>query len=177
MVPIQSMGVLRFSGDLLDRARRRLKNTYELVNLGARKFARINKIHIIQCMGKIFCVEFEREPLKIQTKYLTQTLKHTIFIQYWKFKSSHVYQLIIKPGRAQAQMGPNRGPLLPLTSKDSFSLKCVVLCEYKSHDDVIKWKHIPRNWPFVRGIHRSRWIPHTKASAAELWCFLWSASE
>ena len=23
-----------------------------------------------------------------------------------------------------------------------------------SHDDVIKWKHFPRNWPFVRGIHR-----------------------
>ena len=45
------------------------------------------------------------------------------------------------------------------------------------HDDVIKWKHFPRNWPFVRGIHRSRWIPHTKASDAELWCYLWSASE
>ena len=23
------------------------------------------------------------------------------------------------------------------------------------HDDVIKWKHLPRCWPFVRGIHRS----------------------
>ena len=23
------------------------------------------------------------------------------------------------------------------------------------HDDIIKWKHFPRNWPFVRGIHRS----------------------
>ena len=23
------------------------------------------------------------------------------------------------------------------------------------HDYVIKWKHIPRYWPFVRGIHRS----------------------
>ena len=39
------------------------------------------------------------------------------------------------------------------------------------HDDVIKWKHFPRNWPFVWGIHRSRWIPHTKASDAELRCF------
>ena len=26
---------------------------------------------------------------------------------------------------------------------------------YTLHDDVIKWKHFPRNWPFVRGIHRS----------------------
>ena len=25
----------------------------------------------------------------------------------------------------------------------------------KAHDDVIKWKHFPRNWSFVRGIHRS----------------------
>ena len=23
------------------------------------------------------------------------------------------------------------------------------------HDDVVKWKHFPRYWPFVRGIHRS----------------------
>ena len=23
------------------------------------------------------------------------------------------------------------------------------------HDDVIKWKHFPRYWPFVRRIHRS----------------------
>ena len=39
------------------------------------------------------------------------------------------------------------------------------------HDDVIKWKHIPRYWPFVRGIHRS---PVT--SDAELWYFNWSAT-
>ena len=25
----------------------------------------------------------------------------------------------------------------------------------RPHDDVIKWKHFPRYWPFVRGIHRS----------------------
>ena len=25
----------------------------------------------------------------------------------------------------------------------------------KHHDDVIKWKHFPRYWPFVRRIHRS----------------------
>ena len=25
---------------------------------------------------------------------------------------------------------------------------------YGSHDDVIKWKHFPRYWPFERGIHR-----------------------
>ena len=45
------------------------------------------------------------------------------------------------------------------------------------HDDVIKWKHFVRYWPLVRGIHRWQWIPLTKASDAELWCFLWSAHE
>ena len=38
--------------------------------------------------------------------------------------------------------------------------KCTVACITKAdirlkHDDVIKWKHFPRHWPFVRGIHRS----------------------
>ena len=28
-------------------------------------------------------------------------------------------------------------------------------CVIPAHDDVIKWKHFPRYWPFVRGIHRS----------------------
>ena len=32
---------------------------------------------------------------------------------------------------------------------------------YMYHDDVIKWKHFPRYWPFVQGIHRSPVIsPH-----------------
>ena len=30
-----------------------------------------------------------------------------------------------------------------------------VITETDRHDDVIKWKHFPRYWPFVRGIHRS----------------------
>ena len=31
----------------------------------------------------------------------------------------------------------------------------VILKDQIWHDDVIKWKHFPRYWPFVRGIHRS----------------------
>ena len=38
------------------------------------------------------------------------------------------------------------------------------------------WRHqmetFPRYWPFVRGITVDRWILLTKASDAELWCFL-----
>ena len=46
-----------------------------------------------------------------------------------------------------------------------------------TNDDVMKWKHFPRYWPFVRGTIGHWWIPLTKASDAELWYFLWSASE
>ena len=45
------------------------------------------------------------------------------------------------------------------------------------YDDVIKWKHFPRYWPFVRGIHWSPVNSPHKARDAKLWCFLWSASE
>ena len=36
----------------------------------------------------------------------------------------------------------------------SMSLYSLSYCDIW-HDDVIKWKHFPRYWPFVRGIHRS----------------------
>ena len=36
-----------------------------------------------------------------------------------------------------------------------FINKCLCRCCLWPHDDVIKWKHFPRYWPFGRGIHRS----------------------
>ena len=36
-----------------------------------------------------------------------------------------------------------------------FAAKLDYLQSIRDHDDVIKWKHFPRNWPFVWGIHRS----------------------
>ena len=57
-----------------------------------------------------------------------------------------------------------------------FSSKLILLWDiFKHHDDVIKWKLSPRYWTFVQGIHRSLVNSLTKASDAELWCFLWSA--
>ena len=38
------------------------QNTYELLDLRALKYSPVNKIHIFQFMGKIFCVEFQRYP-------------------------------------------------------------------------------------------------------------------
>ena len=43
------------------------------------------------------------------------------------------------------------------------------------HDDDIKWKHFRVTGHLCREFIGPRWIPHKKASDAELWCFLWSA--
>ena len=45
---------------------------------------------------------------------------------------------------------------------------CYNNTHYKlAHNDVMKWKHFPRYWPFVQE------IPHTKARDAGLWCFFY----
>ena len=61
------------------------------------------------------------------------------------------------PNRPQAIFWTNAGPihgcidgLTPLGGPDD-----VEHGNSQFHDDVIKWKHFPRNWPFVRGINRS----------------------
>ena len=67
----------------------RFKNVYELLILRALKFSMSHK-NIFQCMGKIFCVEFQRYSLKFHTKYLTHTLKDVYFIHRWKLNSSWI---------------------------------------------------------------------------------------
>ena len=47
-----------------------------------------------------------------------------------------------------------------------------------NHDDVIKWKDFSVLLSLCEGNHRGdRWIPLTKASDADLWCFLWYVPE
>ena len=59
----------------------RFKKAYEPLNLSALKSSPVNKMHIFQYVGKISCVEFQRESLKFHTIYLSHTLKDMIFIQ------------------------------------------------------------------------------------------------
>ena len=63
-----------------------------------------------------------------------------------------------------------------------FRLRCVswwmahqVRGNRHGHGDVIKWKHFPRYCPLCGEFTGHRWIPLTKVSNTELWCFLWSA--
>ena len=51
----------------------------------------------------------------------------------------------------------NATPILTLycyVKTSIIQLHCTFLLISLTHDDVIKWKHFPRYWPFVRGIHR-----------------------
>ena len=42
---------------------------------------------------------------------------------------------------------------------------------WDDHDDVIKWKHFPGYWPFVRGIHRSPVNSPHKGQWRRAWMF------
>ena len=70
-------------------------------------------------------------------------------------------------------------PQLPWACQHQRCLQweCRMSRDVAVQNDVIKWKHFPRNWPFVRGLPQSRWIPRTYASDAELWCFLLSTPD
>ena len=86
------------------------------------------------------------------------------------------------PGSCRPQMGPvlaswtllsgNYWGCVLSTDRFPFYWLCTTDCVpfMLFHDDVIKRKHFPRYWPFVRE------NPLTKASEAELLCYLWSAS-
>ena len=49
-----------------------IKKMHQLLNLRALKISMLYKIHVFQCLGRIFCVEFQRETLKFHTKYHAQ---------------------------------------------------------------------------------------------------------
>ena len=74
----------------------RFKTAYELLNLSTLKYSTVNILHIFQWMSKVFCVEFQRVPLKFLTKYLTHTLKDTLFIQRWHKNSPNKLPFVSK---------------------------------------------------------------------------------
>ena len=55
----------------------------------------------------------------------------------------------------QIEIRPVPSELIHLNMSANWQPFCLSPIVLTNHDDVIKWKHFPRNWPFVRGIHRS----------------------
>ena len=97
-----------------------------------------------------------------------------IFIAYWGatyirgLKVYHIYDIFfIQQGKTfeelVAEIGQENVGISSLKDVSNTQLGlCLVLCSIdvlstyeRFHDDVIKWKHFPRYWPFVREIPRS----------------------
>ena len=68
------------------------------------------------------------------------------WLMYWLVALRH--QAISEP--AGHQMDTVRYLLCFVVISD----RQILPISHKIHDDVIKWKHFPRYWPFVRGVHR-----------------------
>ena len=65
---------------------------------------------------------------------------------YWRWVSIGSDNGLVQPGNT-----PLSGWMLTHICNTMLPHQVVM----SSHDDVIKWKHFPRYWQFVRGIHRS----------------------
>ena len=69
---------------------------------------------------------------------------YTVLTQHWSlFACRHIYSKPSTEWLSSDLLGPQEHIYIYMQLK--FSI----------HDDVIKWKHFPRYWPLVRGIHRS----------------------
>ena len=87
----------------------------------------------------------------------------------WVYLQTKFCPLLALPSEGARETGvySSAGNILVMTMIDetltigesallSYDLRKTANCNWKAnHDDVIKWKHFPRYWPFVRGIHRS----------------------
>ena len=77
------------------------------------------------------------------TFYIGSRFTNSLWAHKWNLLKMHV--ALNDPIRSQF-----------CTYQDRWAHKIVIwLYIYVQHDDVIKWKHFPRHWPFVRGINRS----------------------
>ena len=84
-------------------------------------------------------------------------------ISYWfmidiPVTYSYVWNIILNEVIAKSLMTENllKMPLFVNKNIKAHTHRCFGEVRISlTHDDVIKWKHFPRYWPFVRGIHRS----------------------
>ena len=132
-------------------------NKYRRIDVDYKSPYHPNKIHTSRCIGKIFPAEFQRFPLKFESILAIHWKRCALY--YIEIKSSSIKEVYH-----------------PVSYWKHISCQ-VNLHDVAKHDDIIKWKHFLRYWPFVGEIHRSPVNSRTKASDAGLWCFLWSAPE
>ena len=136
------------------RGRGRFKNAIELLNLRALKISMLYKINIFQCMGNIFCVEFQSVPWNSTQNIIPIHWKMcTVFTgeNLWALRFIELLSVSETPPPPHPQISTVAGH-----QQICYWLNRINGPMPLNHDDVIKWKHFPRYWPFVRGNH---WSP------------------
>ena len=81
--------------------------------------------------------------------FLGTEMAHVVEKPPWRWQD-HIYPvwLVPFPGHHSRGVGCGISPRYPHLR----TRKVVIMLD---HDGVIEWKHFPRYWPFVRGIHQS----------------------
>ena len=101
------------------------------------------------------------------------TFTMNVDISYYHNEGNQVFEVFFDADKIinlckqnlHVQWAPNVVPVMGTTSPILYSIRGVYVCPLikiewmavammAAHDDVIKWTHFPRYWPFVRRIHR-----------------------
>ena len=90
--------------------------------------------------------------LSLKSWYRNSPVTYTIIINIWMVKLPGHYLLnMYSDGQLRCILANNNSSLFDIVKHCHH----VIILSNHTHDDVMKWKHFPRYWSFVRGIHRS----------------------
>ena len=104
------------------------------------------------------CDPASKAPFSMLKTRNSVRLYYAMLLKYGDFKMGQIVTCYIKrsnkPGQTHLYLNNNQ---ILQHGKETFvySHYLNVITVESHHDDVIKWNHFPRYWPFVRGIHRS----------------------
>ena len=148
---------------------RRFRNTYELLYLRALKKPTLYKNDIFQWMGSCFVGNFNGTfKIQRQTSYpdIEKYVFHSTVYWIWNGRLCVIMMTsyyehnfgVISFYEGNPGSGRSESWCLFYASMKKLltNSRCFDTSWGSSHDNVIKWKHFPRNWPFVLGIH---WSP------------------
>ena len=72
-----------------------------------------------------------------------------------KYLITNIWSNILRQEQSDNVTSVMHTPYLKALLSESVSISNKIYLKLVAHDDVIKWKHFPRYWPFEREIHRS----------------------
>ena len=99
--------------------------------------------YVCHCTWKFRCVRINIKEHTNKCRYIWNSLK--IYLVKQSLVRIHAFVVLVTLAYTEHEQCKY--------TKDFFSAGWPSVTNL--HDDVIKWKHFPRYWPFVRGIHRS----------------------